>query len=464
MNAVWVKTFFFIGAVAIVTLIVRALSDWTTAFAFAAVAFTLRYLRDAIHLRNLWRWSRQEQGAILPRSSGAWEELYAQLYHRGRATQRQHAALTEALATFRGAAQALPDGVVTLNAQNQIVWCNAQAEEHLNIKLSKDAGQNIANLVRAPDFLAYLSHGEWARPVQLRLRHARHGAERMLSLQLVAYGDAQKLILSRDITRFEKLETMRRDFVANVSHELKTPLTVLSGFLETISEAALSPKQQSDYLGLMREEADRMQRLVDDLLTLSALEANSAPSEDFIDATSLFARIEEIARQLSGGRHDIVFEIERGLAMLGSELELTSAFTNLLTNAIRYTPDGGRIGVRWRKQDDGSAAYTVSDTGIGIPAAHLPRLTERFYRVDRGRSRLAGGTGLGLAIVKHVLTRHQGRLAIASEVGKGSRFTATLPARRIVATREGDERALELARERAHQCPPRPVDEPITAA
>ncbi len=437
MNAVWVRTLFFLGAVALVTLIVRVLSDWTTAFAFAATTFTLRYLRDAIHLRNLWRWSRQEQGATLPRSSGAWEELYAQLYHRGRAAQRERAALTQALVSFRGAAQALPDGVVTLNAQNQIVWCNAQAEEHLNLKLSKDVGQYIANLVRAPDFLSYLSHGEWDRPVQLRLRHATHSAERVLSLQLVAYGDAQKLILSRDISRFEKLETMRRDFVANVSHELKTPLTVLSGFLETISEAALSPKQQSDYLALMREEAERMQRLVDDLLTLSALEANSAPSEDFIDAASLFARIEETARQLSGGRHDIVFEIDRDFAMLGSELELASAFTNLVTNAIRYTPDGGRIVVQWRASDHGNAGgadYTVTDTGIGIPAPHLPRLTERFYRVDRGRSRQSGGTGLGLAIVKHVLTRHQGTLSIASEVGKGSAFTASLPARRIVRT------------------------------
>ena len=456
MNAVWVRTLFFIGAVAVVTLIVRALSDWTTAFAFAAATFTLRYLRDAIHLRNLWRWSRQEQGATLPRSSGAWEELYAQLYHRGRATQREHAALSEALASFRGAAQALPDGVVTLNAQSQIVWCNAQAEEHLNLKLSKDTGQNIANLVRAPDFLAYLSGGEWDRPVQLRLRHAGHGAERVLSLQLVAYGDAQKLILSRDITRFEKLETMRRDFVANVSHELKTPLTVLSGFLETISEAALSPKQQSDFLALMREEAERMQRLVDDLLTLSALEANRAPSEDFIDAAALFARIEETARQLSAGQHEIVFEIDRDIAMLGSELELTSAFSNLVINAIRYTPEGGRIVVQWRAQDDGSAAYTVADTGIGIPAQHLPRLTERFYRVDRGRSRQSGGTGLGLAIVKHVLTRHQGTLSIASEVGKGSTFTATLPARRVVASCAPDEPPM------AHR--PRSVDAAIAAA
>jgi two-component system, OmpR family, phosphate regulon sensor histidine kinase PhoR len=433
MNAVWTRTLAFSGAVVVGTLVVRVLSDWTTAFAFAAVVFLLRYLRDAIHLQSLWRWSRKEHGATLPRSSGAWEELYTQLYHRGRATQREIANLSEALISFRGAAQALPEGVVTLNAHNQILWCNAQAEEHLNLKLSKDEGQSVTNLVRAPDFLLYVSRGEWERPVQLRVRHSMQSAERVLSLQLVAYGgDAQKLLLSRDITRFERLETMRRDFVANVSHELKTPLTVLSGFLETISEASLSPKQQADYLALMREQAERMQRLVENLLALSALEANTAPHDDLVDATHLFARVESTARQLSSGRHRLAFEIEEGLSIVGAELELTSAVANLVTNAIRYTEDDGHIRVTWASTDDGGANLVVVDDGIGIPAHHLPRLTERFYRVDRGRSRQSGGTGLGLAIVKHVLTRHQGTLSITSEVGKGSTFTASLPAKRIV--------------------------------
>ena len=433
MNPVWVRTLFFLGMVVLGMLLVRVLSDWTSAFAFAAVTLTLRYLRDAIHLRNLSRWSRQEFGATLPRSSGPWEELYAQLYHRGRARQREHAELTEALVSFRSAAQALPDGVVTLNAQNQIVWCNPQAEQHLTLRLGKDIGQNIANLVRAPDFLAYVSRGEWDKPVQLRVRHPGQRAERVLSLQLVAYGDAQKLLLSRDITRFEKLETTRRDFVANVSHELKTPLTVLAGFLETISESAVTVEQRAQYMALMREQADRMKQLVDDLLTLSALEATNNPREDTVDTDALFVRIQETARQLSNGQHELQFEIESGIAILGSEVELTSAFTNLVTNAIRYTPDHGRIVVRWHRQPDGGATLVVLDSGIGIPAQHLPRLTERFYRVDRGRSRQSGGTGLGLAIVKHVLTRHQGTLDIASEVGRGSTFSATLPAQRIVA-------------------------------
>lgn len=457
MNPVWVRTFSFLGMVAVGTLVVRGLSDWVSAFGFAIVALTLRYLRDAIHLRNLSRWSRQEFGATLPRSSGPWEELYAQLYHRGRARQREHASLTDALISFRGAAQALPDGVVTLNAVSQIVWCNPQAEQHLNLHLQKDEGQNIANLVRAPDFLAYLSRGEWDGPVQLRVRHPGQGAERVLSLQLVAYGDAQKLLLSRDITRFERLETTRRDFVANVSHELKTPLTVLSGFLETIAESAVTPAQQAQYVGLMREQAARMERLVDDLLTLSALEATRGPRDDVVDTTALFVRIEATARQLSDGRHELTFTIEPDLVVLGSETELTSAFGNLVTNAVRYTPDRGRIDVRWRLLPDGDAALSVADTGIGIPAQDLPRITERFYRVDRGRSRQSGGTGLGLAIVKHVMTRHQGGLSIESEVGRGSSFTATLPARRVVRQQRQDEGEPPVL-------PPTRIDEAVTAA
>ncbi len=449
MNPVWSRTLSFIGLVALGTLLVRALSDWTNALGFASIALTLRYIRDAMHLRDLSRWSRREIGAALPRSSGSWEELYAQLYHRERATQREFAALTEALQSFRGAAQALPDGVVTLNAHDQIVWCNAQAEQHLNLTLGKDVGQNVANLVRAPDFLAYLMRHEWDRPVQLRMRHPGHGAERVLSLQLVAYGDNLKLLLSRDITRFERLETMRRDFVANVSHELKTPLTVLSGFLETISESAVTPAQRAQYMQLMQEQAARMQRLVDDLLTLSALEGTSGPRAEQIDATALFARIEETARQVSNGEHDIRFDIAPGVRIVGSESELTSAFANLVTNAIRYTPEHGRIDVAWHRTNDGGATLTVADTGIGIPAQHMPRLTERFYRVDRSRSRQSGGTGLGLAIVKHVLTRHQGTLDIASEVGRGSTFTATLPAQRIGLVRDDPEPTeAERSRER----------------
>ena len=431
MNPGWLRALTFLAVTGAIAALVLALFGLPAALGFAIVMLALRFLRDSLHLATLSTWSRAARGTDLPRASGAWEDLYAQLYRRSRATLREHALLSEALASFRGAAQALPEGVVTLNAQNQIVWCNAQAEDQLSLRASKDAGHNVANLVRAPDFLAYLSSGEWERPVTLRTRQAALGAERVLSLQLLAYGDEQKLLLSRDITRFERLETMRRDFVANVSHELKTPLTVLAGFLETIRETPLPPKQQQHYLALMSEQAERMHRLVADLLTLSALEANSAPAEEKIAVAPMFARIEETARQLSAGRHELIFQIDRTSLITGSELELTSAFTNLVSNAVRYTADGGSVTIRWSVADNGEGRLSITDTGIGIPAVHLPRLTERFYRVDRGRSRESGGTGLGLAIVKHVLTRHQGALEIHSEVGAGSVFTAVLPARRV---------------------------------
>jgi two-component system phosphate regulon sensor histidine kinase PhoR len=259
-------------------------------------------------------------------------------------------------------------------------------------------------------------------------------ADHILSVQLVEYGDAQRLLLSRDITKIERLETMRRDFVANVSHELKTPLTVLAGFLETIREVKLPARQQEHYVALMSEQAERMQSLVADLLTLSALEADRGPTGDAIDMSVLLARIEAAAAELSKARHTITFTADPNLNLFGSETEIASALTNLVTNAIRYTPDGGEICVSWSRIETAQGVYAqfaVSDTGIGIEAHHLPRLTERFYRVDRGRSRGSGGTGLGLAIVKHVLTRHQGRLEVTSSVGAGSRFVALFPESRI---------------------------------
>ena len=249
-------------------------------------------------------------------------------------------------------------------------------------------------------------------------------------------GDAQKLLLSRDVTRLDKLETMRRDFVANVSHELRTPLTVLSGFLETIKELQLDPQRSRDYLNLMAEQSKRMERIVDDLLTLSTLESAPNPSlDERVPVVPLLERLRIDGVALSGGKHRIVvdaeFDTKAGFDLLGADSEIASAFGNLVTNAIRYTPDGGEVRITWHASAD-EAEFAVIDSGIGIAPEHIPRLTERFYRVDRGRSRATGGTGLGLAIVKHVLSRHQATLDITSEAGRGSRFVARFPARRIV--------------------------------
>ncbi len=411
-----------------------ALFSIRAALSLSTLWLLVAWLRDRRYQQALSAWIANAETDPLPPASGPWDDTFGELYRQKRGYQREQAALAEALASLRRAAQALPDGVVLLNAQNQIIWCNAQAEEHLELRLASDAGQGIANLLRSPDFLAYLTRGEWDSALLLRMRTGSSRVERSLSVQMIEYGDAQRLLLSRDVTKIERLETMRRDFVANVSHELKTPLTVLSGFLETIREIKPPAKQRDEYLTLMSEQAQRMATLVSDLLTLSALEGTRPLSEERIDMAALMNRIETVTRPLSGGRHDLSFRSTPGLDLEGAESEVASALTNLVTNAIRYTPAGGRIEVSFTSDGAGQAAgavFTVSDTGIGIPAQHLPRLTERFYRVDRGRSRETGGTGLGLAIVKHVLTRHQAQLEITSTVGVGSRFMARFPAERV---------------------------------
>jgi two-component system phosphate regulon sensor histidine kinase PhoR len=252
-----------------------------------------------------------------------------------------------------------------------------------------------------------------------------------LSLQLIAFGQSQKLLLSRDITRFERLDTMRRDFVANVSHELRTPLTVLVGFLETLQNLKLDPTRQRDYLGMMQEQSSRMQRIIEDLLTLSALDsAPPASGQTRVAVRPLLERLKSDAEALSGGKHKIELLVDAHNDLYGVDAELASAFGNLVSNAIRYTPAGGTVTLSWREGPEG-ARFSVEDTGIGIDAEHIPRLTERFYRVDRSRSRETGGTGLGLAIAKHALARHDATLEIDSQPGKGSRFSARFPARRL---------------------------------
>jgi two-component system phosphate regulon sensor histidine kinase PhoR len=381
------------------------------------------------HVGLLVRWLQRPTPGKVPDGRGIWDYVFALLHRFERIQTRQHQQIAKTLARFRQAGRAHPDGVVILGADNRIEWCNDTAEAHFDLNVETDAGQPVTNLVRQPEFIAYVESGNYAHSVELR---APRGAGVILSVQIIPYGDAQKLLLSRDITRLEKLETMRRDFVANVSHELRTPLTVLSGFLETIKELKLDPKRSRDYLNLMTEQSTRMQHIVDDLLTLSTLEsAPGPPLDERVRVAPLLDRLRAEAEALSGGKHRIVLDAEPGFDLLGLENEIASAFGNLMSNAIRYTPAGGEVRLTWRATAN-EAEFAVQDTGIGIAAEHVPRLTERFYRVDRGRSRETGGTGLGLAIVKHILTRHQATLDIKSEPGKGSRFAARFPVRRIV--------------------------------
>lgn len=402
------------------------------ALGFAAIALAVM-LRDGMQLRRLVRWASQPIGTPVPDAAGRWGEAFVALHKRARLAAEQREQLHEALERFRQAAQAMPDGVVILAAQHlAIEWANGQAEHLLGIDNSRDVGAPVINIVREPQFVAYLQDGDYAAP---RLLRAVRQPGQSLQVRAVPFGQGRLMLLVRDVTQFERLETMRRDFVANVSHELKTPLTVVSGFIETLIDGweDLTTDEAKHVLTLAGEQAGRMRHLIEDLLTLSALETDAPPQEEQISVAAMLADVREEAEVLSAGRHKIVL-VDRGPpGLLGNARELRSAFGNLASNAVRYTPAGGHIELYWQHDGNGDAVFTVIDTGIGVESQHIARLTERFYRVDRGRSRETGGTGLGLAIVKHVLERHGGRLHVESKPGEGSTFAARLPARRVIA-------------------------------
>jgi two-component system phosphate regulon sensor histidine kinase PhoR len=411
-----------LGAIALIVGLVAGGAWGWAVFAIGLLAFLSWHAR---HLSRLHRWLANPVPGKVPEGEGIWDEVLAALHRLERSAAKSEQGLADALAQMRRAVQALPDGVVILDSANRIEWCNLTAEGHLQLDGRADRGQNIANLVREPEFIDYLE-----RPHEGPVRVARDHAG-ALSLQLIAFGQAQKLLLSRDVTQAERVDAMRRDFIANVSHELRTPLTVLVGFLETLQNLRLDPQRQRDYLAMMQEQAARMQRIIDDLLTLSALDsAPPASSETRVAVRPLLERLKADAEALSANKHKIELRMDTQSDVLGVESELASAFGNLVSNAIRYTPPGGTVTLAWREAPDGGR-FSVEDTGIGIEAEHIPRLTERFYRVDRSRSRETGGTGLGLAIAKHALARHDALLEIQSEPGKGSKFSARFPARRL---------------------------------
>jgi two-component system, OmpR family, phosphate regulon sensor histidine kinase PhoR len=416
---------------------VVALLTALAAFAFGAVA-ALGVLAAgsaaiiAFHVWNLdrlTRWAAQPQDIDAPEGRASWREPMAALYRRVRARQLHQADLAATIERFRRAAEALPDGMLIMDSGNRVQWANQRAQTHLGLDLPRDVGAALANLARQPVLVRYIDSENYSEPVVF---DSQREAGATLSVQIVPFGIEEKLLISRDISRLEAVARMRRDFIANVSHELKTPLTVVTGFVETLQDLDLEPHQRRRYLQLMQEQARNMQRLVDDLLTLSALESEQNPlNETPFAIVPLLLALSADAKALSGGRHTIALDIGNAAMVAGSRDELASAFGNLISNAIRYTPDGGTITLRWRIADDGTGEFSVEDTGIGIAAEHVPRLTERFYRVDRSRSRASGGTGLGLAIVKHVLLRHQSELDVMSELARGSTFTARLPARRV---------------------------------
>jgi two-component system phosphate regulon sensor histidine kinase PhoR len=435
VNSAWVAYFITLFVLGVVCLIAAAVGGLPVALGIAVVALAVLAANHVRHLGLLGRWLRNPAPEAVPHGSGAWEEAFAELYRMLRQQRQSEYRLTASLQDFQQAGAAMPDGLVILDAADRIEWCNPRAEQHFGLDGARDVGQSITHLVRQPQFVEYLQK-QSGEP--LTLKQSR-GSDYILSVQLVPYGNRQKLVISRDVTDLERVETMRRDFIANVSHELRTPLTVLCGFLETISDAgAADGELLRRSLPLMAEQSRRMQRLVEDLLTLSRLESShNPPREEEIDVAQLARVLHQDALALSAGRHRVLLDVKCDDALLAAEEELRSAFGNLISNAVRYTQERGEVTIGWRRRGE-EALFSVQDTGIGIAPQHIPRLTERFYRVDRSRSRETGGTGLGLAIVKHVLSRHQGRLEIESEPGRGSTFSAVFPAERLIRQAAGE--------------------------
>lgn len=393
---------------------------------------------ENVRTARVLNWLRFGEASGAPDVSAVWDEVVERARKGFKALNRKARKSDARLQEFLAAIQASPNGVVLLDKNSAIEWCNITAGQHLGFDSKRDLGQQIRNLVRDPDFINYLNEREFGQSIEIDGRDAHPGHPHRISIHIHVYGKGRKLMLTRDVTALELAEAMRRDFVANVSHEIRTPLTVVSGFIETLQHLELSDAERQRYLSLMNQQAQRMQTLVSDLLTLSRLEGSPAPgSGEWVKSGELLEQAIGEARGLSvvlaSGQHDIQPEPGAAIEIAGSRTEILSAMSNLLSNAVRYTPAGGSIRTGWRLLPDGTAEFFVSDTGPGIEPEHLPRLTERFYRVDRSRSRETGGTGLGLAIVKHVAQRHGGQVFVESKVGEGSRFSMTLPPSRVLA-------------------------------
>jgi two-component system, OmpR family, phosphate regulon sensor histidine kinase PhoR len=418
-----------IGAAAMLSL---ALEDsWP--ILVVAVAFLFFYVRQLLRLSE-WL-ARQGSREELPETSGAWGKLFDDIYHRLRRETQSREVLEQLIARAEDSVTALRDAVVVVDRQGRIEYWNASAQRLLGFKSPHDKRQTFTNLVRDPRLVDYLEQGDFRTAITLP---SPINEAIMLEFTVTRFGGGDWLVIVRDVTRLHNLEQMRKDFVANVSHELKTPLTVLKGYLETLLDSV--PDDQSRLrraLGQMNQQSQRMENLVNDLLMLARLEGTEVDSQpQTIAVADMLRRQVEDAKALAQAMEKVIhldIEADAGVRLRGSMAELESGFGNLITNAVKYTQNGGRVTVRWWQDDDG-AHMAVSDNGPGIDARHIPRLTERFYRPDSSRVTQTGGTGLGLAIVKHVMIRHDGRLEIQSRLRQGSTFTCHFPAQRVVTT------------------------------
>jgi two-component system, OmpR family, phosphate regulon sensor histidine kinase PhoR len=428
-----VKAGLFLSALSAICLFIWLVSSATLALIVFSISLLIYLISHISWLHQLHTWFKNPVLKEIPEGSGMWEDVFAALLRYERNNLGNQAQLGSALERFNLTANAIPDGLVILGASNEIEWCTPHAENQLGLDITTDKNLPIVNLLRDSNFIAYLYSETYDEPFKLK---SWRNPELTLEIQLIPFANQQKLLICRDMTQLEKVDVMRRDFIANVSHELRTPLTVVGGFLETLSDMqGAVPEAIKSYFAMMQDQTSRMRRIIEDLLTLSSIESSTeAPDDNEINMSSLLKSIQNDALGLSQTlyktKHKIHLDADPTLNLSGAQDELQSALSNLVSNAVRYTPKGGEIFITWQLVNE-QAVFAVRDTGIGIEQQHIDRLTERFYRVDRGRSRETGGTGLGLSIVKHILIRHQAKLEISSEIGKGSTFSVQFPKARI---------------------------------
>lgn len=416
----WLKSLLRVGAFYVAVVVLGMYFDALTMSLAIGSTWLLGFYSWHLYRFNRWVWHSKKMTP--PKAAGFWEHIYEGVYYIQRRNRRKRKELTRLVKRFREGSEALPDATVVVDANACIQWCNRLARIELGLRWPQDSGRRIDNLIRHPKFIEYFHTGNYDFPIEVP---SPSNVQKIFEYRIMPYGDQHLLLIARDVTRLTQLEQMRKDFVANVSHELRTPLTVLNGYLETLPNIEdVPPAFLQKAFSEMRSQSERMQNLVEELLVLSRIEASSERVfEKVVSVPNMIAAIELEAKSLNKNKHhDIVFNIDQNLSVYGIETELRSAFSNLIFNAIHYTIAPGEITVNWQLVD-GEAHFSVTDNGEGIPEKHLNRLTERFYRVDKARSRKTGGSGLGLSIVKHVLTHHNSKLEIKSEVGKGSEFS-----------------------------------------
>ena len=426
MAAMWTFALARLAGILILGLILGLLVGPIWLWLLAAACLYLGW--QLLNLYRFDRWLRLRSQLNPPNIGGIWGDVIGQVVRLHRRKQFHKQRLVQLFRELRRSTAALPDGVIILSSQHEIVWFNRQAARLLGLKRPVDLGLRVDNLIRTPEFVHYLHGDDFAMPLIIR---PPVQADLYLALQVVPYGAGQSLLLVRDVTRQMRLEAMRKDFVANASHELRTPLTVISGYLDTLAEDASIDAAWDGPIKDMRAQARRMNAIIHDLLELSRLEATDGEApRDSIDVPRMLERLYRDALANSDRPRHVELDLESDCGLYGAAQEIESAFTNLLVNGLKYTQTDGTVRMRWWSDDEG-AYFSVIDSGIGIPAEHIPRLTERFYRVDAGRARGQGGSGLGLAIVKHALQRHGGWLDVQSTEGKGSTFTCHFPSQRV---------------------------------